>query len=89
MNRILFFTAPWCQNCNILKKTFALTEHPATDSIELISADDSNNRELLIKYNVRSLPVVVKVAPEGQVLATLSDRSLLGCKEFLEGFEGI
>jgi len=65
MEKVLKFHAVWCQPCKALSKTI---EEAGDLGIEIESIDVDQEPELARKYNVRSVPTMVIVDEEGEVL---------------------
>ena len=53
--KLLKFQASWCQPCKTLTSLLSTMQIPFP--IEVIDADE--NKDLLQKYNVRSIPVLI------------------------------
>ena len=72
MNKnIIKFSAQWCSPCRILKQTFddilKMEEFKNIEVIEL-DVDDPNNNELCFKHQVRSIPTLVMLDENDNVL---------------------
>ena len=65
MEKVLKFHATWCQPCKALSKTI---EEAGDLGIEIESIDVDQEPELARKYNVRSVPTMVIVDEDGEVL---------------------
>ena len=65
MEKVLKFHAVWCQPCKALSKTI---EEAGDLGIEIESIDVDQEPELARRYNVRSVPTMVIVDAEGEVL---------------------
>ena len=69
--KILKFSAVWCNPCHILKKTFEevlnMEEFKNIEVIEL-DVDDVNNNELCFKHQVRSIPTLVMLDENDNVI---------------------
>lgn len=63
--KVLKFHATWCQPCKALSKTI---EEAGDLGIEIESIDVDQEPELARKYNIRSVPTMVVVDEEGEVL---------------------
>lgn len=73
--QILKFSADWCQPCKQLAK---LLEKLDVDVIEK-DIDLDENRELLAKYNIRSVPTLVAIngdIVEGTIGGSVSEARL-------------
>jgi thioredoxin 1 len=64
MNKVIRFTASWCQPCKALASIMEGID--STVPVEVVDIDD--NQELAMKYNVRGVPTLVKLDETGQVL---------------------
>jgi thioredoxin 1 len=64
MNKVIRFTATWCQPCKALASIMEGID--SNIPIEVVDIDD--NQELAMKYNVRGVPTLVKLDETGQVL---------------------
>lgn len=53
--KLLKFQASWCQPCKVLTSILNTMQIPFP--VEVIDADE--NKDLLQKYNVRSIPVLI------------------------------
>lgn len=69
--KILKFSSSWCSPCHILKQTFddilKMEEFKNIEVIEL-DVDDPNNNELCFKHKVRSIPTLVMLDENDNVL---------------------
>jgi thiol-disulfide isomerase/thioredoxin len=66
MNKILFFSAPWCGTCQVLKP---IAEKIAQDfSITFEIKDSVVDVEDFIKYNITTLPTVLLFSDKGEPL---------------------
>lgn len=69
--KILKFSSSWCFPCRILKQTFddilKMEEFKNIEVIEL-DVDDPNNNELCFKHQVRSIPTLVMLDENDNVL---------------------
>lgn len=69
--KIIKFSAQWCNPCRILKQTFdeilKMEEFKNIEVIEL-DVDDLNNNELCFKHQVRSIPTLVMMDENDNVL---------------------
>jgi thioredoxin 1 len=64
MNKVIRFTASWCQPCKALASIIEGIDTPVP--IEVIDIDD--NEALAMKYGIRGVPTLVKLDENGQVL---------------------
>lgn len=69
--KILKFSAMWCKPCHVLKNTFdeilKMEEFKDIEVIEL-DVDNVNNNELCFKHQVRSIPTLVMMDENDNVL---------------------
>lgn len=69
--KIIKFSAQWCFPCRTLKQTFddilKMEEFKNIEVIEL-DVDDPNNNELCFKHQVRSIPTLVMLDENDNVL---------------------
>ena len=63
--KVLKFYATWCRPCKALSKTI---EEAGDLGIEIESIDVDQEPELARRYNIRSVPTMVVVDEEGEVL---------------------
>ena len=65
MNKLVYISATWCGPC----KTFGPTmEKVAGTGIPVRKVDADQNKEVLSKYQIRSVPAVIKVDSSGKML---------------------
>ena len=64
--KLLKFSATWCGPCKMQATEFK--ENPLDIEVEEINID-TNENELISKYNVRSIPTMVLVDDEGNELS--------------------
>ncbi len=57
---IKFFSASWCTACNNLKN---LLSEEDLEGVVMVDAD--NQRDEVMRYDVRSIPTLIKVDEEG------------------------
>lgn len=63
---ILYFRADWCQPCKQIEPlVHSLAD---TSSINLIKVDVSEQQDLAMRHNVRSVPVLIRIE-DGQPVA--------------------
>lgn len=67
--KILKFSASWCHPCKILSDRLRTFDKVP---IEEIDCDDKSNSELIKKYAIRNLPLLIFVDSEGRPMARLS-----------------
>lgn len=65
MNKLVYISATWCGPC----KTFGPTmEKVAGTGIPVRKVDADQNKEVLSKYQIRSVPAVIKTDSSGKML---------------------
>ena len=70
MSQLLYFTAPWCGPCKLLKpKLNQLTVSYRTINIDQDMASAN-------KYNVRNIPCFIKINTQGQEVSRLVGNSV-------------
>lgn len=57
MKKILFFSAPWCGSCKILKPRINSLESGGLIEVEHLNSD--NNPDLAIEYKIKNIPTVI------------------------------
>ena len=57
MKKILFFSAPWCGSCKILKPRINSLEKEGLIEVEHLNSD--NNPDLDIKYSIKNIPTLI------------------------------
>lgn len=62
--KVLVFTAEWCGPCRNMKPIVKAIDDE-TQSVEFQYVDVDEEKELAIKYSVRSVPVLVMVDEKG------------------------
>jgi len=65
MSQLLYFTAPWCGPCKLLKPQL----NKLTVSFRTINID--NDMQIANQYNVRNIPCFIKINTQGQEVARL------------------
>lgn len=65
MNKLLYFTAPWCQPCRMFGPTM---DKVSQNGIPVQKIDIDSNRELSQKYSIMSVPTVIKIDSQGNML---------------------
>jgi thioredoxin 1 len=82
--KLLKFSAAWCQPCKQLDKVLkeALPEYP---EVELVDMPIEKNQETVMYYNVRSVPTMIMVDDNDQVLRTSVGFDPDKVKPFLAG----
>lgn len=61
--KLLKFTAPWCGQCKVLTKQLN-----GFDACEIVSynVDDEETEEIIDKYGVKNLPLLILVNEDGE-----------------------
>jgi thioredoxin 1 len=82
--KLLKFSAAWCQPCKQLDKVLkeALPEYP---EVELVDMPIEKNQETVMYYNIRSVPTMIMVDENDQVLRTSVGFDPDKVKPFLAG----
>ncbi len=65
MSQLLYFTAPWCGPCKLLKPQL----NKLTVPFRTINID--NNMQIANQYNVRNIPCFIKINAQGQEISRL------------------
>jgi len=65
MSQLLYFTAPWCGPCKLLKPQL----NKFTVPFRTINID--NDMQIANQYNVRNIPCFIKINTQGQEVARL------------------
>ena len=79
MNRILRFTASWCQPCQILSKN--LESLKTNMPIEVVDIDV--HPEVAADYGIRSVPTLIKLDGNVEVSRFIGVNSLKQLKDWL------
>jgi len=64
---LIDFSAEWCGPCKMLRPVLEQLKTSMGDSIRIIKIDVDNNRDLALKYNIRSVPTLM-LFREGSLL---------------------
>ena len=70
MSQLLYFTAPWCGPCKLLKPQL----NKLTVSFRTINID--NDMQFANQYNVRNIPCFIKINAQGQEVSRLVGNSV-------------
>ena len=62
MNKVLYFTAPWCGPCRMLGPIM----DGLSGEIPFSKVDIDNDMETAAKYSVRSVPTLLKIDSSGE-----------------------
>jgi thioredoxin 1 len=81
--KVFKFYADWCQPCKVLSKTLETMDHPLLSFIEERNVDLAENKELLMKYQLRSIPALVVVSDADEKLAVYRG---VGTQEQIQDF---
>jgi thioredoxin 1 len=68
--RILEFWAPWCSTCKVSQASIASLRLTGDLAVEEINIDD--NPQLATQYSIRSVPTMIAINAEGEVIASHS-----------------
>lgn len=69
--KVLKFYGTWCQPCKLLDPIFEEIEENYDVDIKHVDVDDDANAELMTEHAIRSLPTVVFLDDDGEVIETL------------------
>lgn len=68
--KILKFYATWCGPCGQLSKNLeSFKEQHPNEDVEIVSVNVEENDELVEKYGIRNLPVLIKLSDSGEELS--------------------
>lgn len=81
--KILKFYADWCGPCKVLAKNLEVFKEKHPD-IEVVSINVEDDEELSAKYNIRNVPVLIKLVDDIETarrvgLATVADLENFVC----------
>lgn len=79
--KIYKFYSPTCGPCKVLDKNL----QEAGIQYESIDITDDNNEELITKYNIISMPTLLKVDDEGN--AILRNRGIISTQDIIKYFK--
>lgn len=68
---VIDFNAVWCGPCQYFKPVFHEAAAEYKGKARFISVDVDDNRELAMKFDVRSIPQITIVRPDGKVVSTV------------------
>ena len=81
---VIDFNAVWCGPCQYFKPIFHETAAEYKGKARFISVNVDNNRELAMKFKVRSIPQITIVRPDGQVVSTVGAMEKADFEKFLK-----
>ena len=83
MNKILYFTASWCGPCKMMAST--VTE-AIGGGMNITKIDVDEDQDMSTKYNVRSVPTMVLVNQNNEVVnRVVGLQTLTALKDFYNG----
>ncbi|MGK7913461.1 MAG: thioredoxin family protein [Synechococcus sp.] len=65
---LISFGAPWCHLCHLLQPILNRVVSEWNDAVDLLTVDVEQNWTLARQYNIRSLPALLLVEPDGNVV---------------------
>lgn len=68
MKRILYFSAPWCSMCKLTSPSLLSATSYYHTVFENINCDDEKNEHLTKKYDIMSLPTIIILDEDGDVV---------------------
>ena len=81
---VIDFNAVWCGPCQYFKPVFHEVAAEYKGKARFISVNVDNNRELAMKFKVRSIPQITIVRPDGQVVSTVGAMEKADFEKFLK-----
>ena len=66
---VLDFYGSWCGPCRMLKPTFEKVAKENTSEVQMYFVDVDENRDIAIKYGIRSVPAI-KTFKGGEIVDT-------------------
>jgi thioredoxin 1 len=83
MNKVLVFSASWCEPCQAFKPTLL-----ELDQERLVYVDIDETPEIRTDYNVQTVPSLVLVDDDGiEIKRLVGTQPLSAIQKFLEGDE--
>lgn len=80
---VIDFNAVWCGPCQYFKPVFHEVAAEYKGKARFISVDVDDNRELAMKFDVRSIPQITIVRPDGKVVSTVGSMDKAEFVKFL------
>ena len=71
MKQILYFTGTWCQPC----KNLGPIIDKLSSNINVNKIDVDNNKELVMKFNVKSIPTVILLENGNEIRRFVGSKS--------------
>lgn len=65
MNKLIFFSAPWCQPC---QKFGPIMDKLAQTGVPIQKIDVDQDRGTALEYRVRTIPTVIKIDHKGNIM---------------------
>lgn len=65
---LISFGASWCHLCDLLQPIVNRVVSEWTEAVDLLTVDVEQNWTLARQYNIRSLPALLLVEPDGRVV---------------------
>lgn len=84
---ILYFTAPWCVPCKMLKPRLEQIEETNEGVVRVIRVDVESNPELATKHNIRSVPTLLFYAGGRQVAELTGAKQNKEIQEIIDRFK--
>lgn len=85
MSKILKFSAHWCGPCKVMSKQLGLLKNELSDTV-IEEIDISENTELKTKYDIRSIPTLIRLDVDGvEVARSVGALTVSKLMEFIRG----
>lgn len=84
MKKLLQFSAPWCQPCNVLSPILEKIAKELEIELEKLNIDENENKEIASKYQIRAIPTVILLeddTPVDQFTRVIPEQKI---REFLK-----
>ena len=65
---LISFGAPWCHLCHLLQPILNRVVSEWNDAVDLLTVDVEQNWTLARQYDIRTLPALLLVQPDGRVV---------------------